>query len=619
MSRRTIACAIGLALVLILLPATLASAEFRGTDMWSNLAPHSGGGMTDRHPLSYYALDYHVAGPDVGFGGVDAGDVPALVAQFLASFAFMIAAFVMRATISAFDWAFNVDIIGGHHGALEPVGAATKHLWISTFMPLLSTGVMVLAGWFVLKVLARRFGEAAAGGVRAVLLTAAALVIIFNPAATIGTMSALSNELAGAVASGTTGANGGRDVSDRLFETFVSQPWAVLEFGGLKRCVSVETDADGFPRYVNGESSRNVCHDVTTRYVPKFLAVAPGSSERKQLYEQIRDGDAPFDKSDAPAVDMMQAGGAVQRLVFTLILVFGIFAGILLLGLISVAALFAQLGLLALLIATPVMVIAAIFPATHGVVFAWAKWVGKFLIAKVIYAVMLAAAIGVSEGLMTAGGTSQFGYLFAFGGQAILFLGIFLFRKKLAAQLTSRREYSKHEQNTKSFFTGAATAAVGAVSAPVAAAGVAAQAGKARLERVSQQHAPSPQTQSTPAAQNGSRPPGVRSADSSSPPASAGREYSPNPTTLPVTSDADQVRRWNDDASATAATMPERGEPVPTRDFRSDYEQAKAERVQAEKPAPAPAPQTGKPLNWTAGPESLAEALEQERAKIPSA
>lgn len=616
MSWRPIACALGLALVLILLPATLASAEFRGTDMWSNLAPHGGGGMTERYPLSYYTLDYHVAGPSVGFGGVDSGDTPALVAQFLAAFVFMVATFFMRLTISAFDWAFNVDIIGGHHGALGPVGTATKHLWISTFMPLLSTGVIVLGGWFLLKVIARRFSEAAVGGARAAILTAATLAIIFNPAATIGTMSSLSNDLAGAIASGSTGANGGKDVSNRLFDTFVAQPWAVLEFGGLKRCTSVETDSNGFPRYVNGESDRNVCRDVVTRYAPKFLAAAPGSSDRKALYERIRDGDAPFDKADAPAVDMMQAGGAVQRLVFTIILAFGILAGILLLGLIAVASLFAQLGLLALLVAAPAMAFVAIFPAMHGVVFAWAKLTGKFLIAKVIYAVMLAAALGVSNVLMTVGGTSQFGYLFAFGGQGVLFFGIFAYRKKLAEQLTSRQAYSRHEQNTKSFVAGAATAAVGAVAAPVAAAGVAAQAGKARLDRVTQQHAPTPQTQSTPAKEPGSLP-----ADSSSPPAGAGREYSPNPPGGAEGSYSPASARFdhdqNSDASTTTATMPEQGEPVPTRDFRSDYEQAKAERA-VEKPAPPPST-PAEPLNWTAGPESLAEALEQERAKTPSA
>jgi hypothetical protein len=653
LSLKTIAGALGLALILILLPATLAGADFRGTDMWGNLAPSSSGRVS-AYPISYYQLDYYVDGPSVGLGGISAGDPVDKVIQVFAAFLFMIATFAMRTVIAIFDWAFNVDIIGGRHGVIGPVGSATKHLYTSTFVPLLATVVLIFGAWFTAKVLSRRFGEAGVGFLRVVCLAAAALVIILNPISTIGKAASLSNDLAGGVASGTTGANGGHDVSDRLFDTFIYKPWAVLEFGGLKRCVSSAEDSDGFPKPVATDASNiSTCRDVFRQsngyggYATKFLSYPPGSEKRKSVFKAIEDGQAPsdphipgwrVDKADAPAVDMMQGGGAVQRLAYVCLLTLGIISAILLLGLMCFGALFASLGLMVLLALAPVMLIVAMIPPLHGVFWSWASWIGKFLIAKVVYALVLSAAIGVSAGLIAVGGSN--GYLFAFGAQAILFIGIFIFRKKLSAIITSKREYHKSEQSGKAFITGAAATAVGVVSAPVAAAGAAKEWGK--QQRVSrQQHASDPQTSSPDASSDdsGAYKPGTgqKVADSSSPPASAGREYSPAP---PLgTPDGDATAYWNEHGlepsylpsakeSQTGVydtVAPERGDdPVSTRSFQEEYEQARVDREpqpygeQRKAPAVDPLTHDKPPRHDPARTMPLAEQLEQERAKAPS-
>jgi hypothetical protein len=633
--------ALGLALALVLLPATLAGAEFRGTDMWSNIAPQGPGGLADRHPISYYTLDYHVDGPSVGFGGVDAGDVPSMVGQALVSWIFAIAAFFMRLVILAFDWGFNVDIINGRTGAISPVGEASENLYSSTFKPLLRTAILIFGGWLLYKIIGRKFGEAGSGFVRAACLTAIAIAIIFNTGDTIGKAASLANAGAGAIASGTTGANGGQAVSDRLFETFIYKPWAVLQFGGLKRCVSSETK-DGFPIPVGGDDpSRAICRNVLRKnesghggYAPTFLNEAPGSKDRKELYEDIKDGKGNYDKADAPAVDMMQAGGTVQRLVFTALIVAGMIAGILLLGLICVVALFAQLGLLVCAMATPAMVIAAIFPGLHGIFWSWLGWIGKFLIAKVMYALMLSAALGVSAALQAVGGEGT-GYLFAFGLQAVLFLGLFIKRKALTQQLTSRREHNKAESSTKSFITGAATAAVGAASAPVAAASGLAQRVTGRQQAATNpDSASAPGSDPNPPPTTGSDPPSTGSkmpVDSSSPPASAGREYSPNPPdpqALPVTSDADQVRRFNESSTTVATMEPDNQrageEPVPTRSFKEEYEQAREaskprEYGQQRPPKPVdPVERDRHSVHQGSTAASYADQVKQERAKTPS-
>jgi len=532
--------------------------------MWSNLAPDGAGGLSTQHPLSWYSLDYYVDGPSVGLGGVSDGDIPAMIQQFFASSLFALLALVMRITIAAFDWAYNVDIINGRNGVLNPVGGATQHLYSSTFVPLISTAFLIFGGWLVYKTLGRKFGEAGVGFVRTVCLTAAAMVIIFNPADTIGTASALSREMSGAIVSGTTGGNGGQSVSDRLFETFIYNPWVVLEFSGMKHCVSNDLDSDGFPKPVGiNDSNRAVCHDATKRYAPAFLQHAPGSDERKKLYESIKDGKSPYNKTDAPAVDLMQADGSGQRFVYVVVLGVGMIAAILLLGLICFASLFVQLGLLVMLGLAPAMVIAAIF-GMHGVFWSWAGWIGKFLVSLIVFSMLLSAVMGVSAALMAFGGAT-FGYLGAFALQTVLFIGVFVKRKALAEMLTSKRDYSKSESKVQSFVGGAASGAVAAVATPSAfAASTIAKRLVDKQEERQQQPAPKPEDTKAPA------PSGRVPADSSSPPASAGREFSPAPV-----SEA-QNGKPSTDASVTAIAS-SGGQPMPTKTFREDYEQARAE------------------------------------------
>jgi hypothetical protein len=617
--RRTIAGALGLALVLVLLPATPVVAEFRGTDVWSNIAPAGPGGLADQHPISYYALDYYVDGPSIGLGGPSTGDPVSLVIQVFAALFFMAITFFMRVAIYAFDWAFNIDIIGGRHGALEPVGKATQHLYFSTFVPLIATAVLVFGGWMLYKILERKWGEVGAGLVRTVCLAAAAMVIILNPGDTIGRASSLTRELSGSIASGTTGANGGQDVSDRIFDTFIYQPWAVLEFGGLRRCVSSERDDDGFPKPVGTDDpGRAICRSTLRAdaeghggYAVSFLRHAPGSDERKELYESIKDGRRPYDRADAPAVDMMQGGGAVQRLAYVVLLGVGIVSAILLLGLLCFAALFAQLGLLVLLAAAPAMVIAAIFPGLHGVFGSWARWIGKLLIAQVVFSLLLAATLGVSAALMSVGG--EMGYLPVFALQSILFLGLFVKRKALAAQLTSRKEYSRSESGARSFVGGAAAGAVGAVASPSSAAAMAISKrlvdrqeaakkpdDKKPATKPEDAKAPEPVagSVSAPASTTGRRP------DRSSPPASAGREYSP-----PGPPSQSQWSPFPED-------LPTGGEPMPTKTFREEYEQARVERADQAQNTNGRTPLAdGSAVHRDALATSFPEALEQERAK----
>src|SRR4051794_27102727 len=155
----------------------------------------------------------------------------------------------------------------------------------------------------------------------------------YQPDKTIGQASEWTNMMSLAFLSG---ANRGtvdhpdqakRQVADELFASQIYQPWVALEFGGLSHCVdSDRSDHDGFPRPVGPhDPTRDVCRDHLHQgrdghggYAQRFLRFPVGSQERDAEYEAIKNGVKPLgdrqfagyevDKTDAPAVDIQQAG-----------------------------------------------------------------------------------------------------------------------------------------------------------------------------------------------------------------------------------------------------------------------------------------------------------------------
>jgi hypothetical protein len=650
MKRRTIAGSFGLALIFLLHVAS-AHAEYRGTDLWSNLAINQHGGSAfDRYPLSYFQLDYHV---DVGITNTDG--VPPMIAQFTSSMLFMASTWLMRTTISIFDWAFNLDVVNGTNGALKPVTVATQDLYAHVIFPLLGTVIIAFGIWLAYKALSKRHAEAGGGLIRVIVLTVVALVLVYKPDQTIGRAFQYSKALSSEIVSGHQGS---QDVSDRLFETFIYRPWAVLQFGGLKVCTGATTDDDGFPLAATKRNPAKVCHPVLHKgadghgdYAHRFLAYAYASKERDNEYKALKDGEAPdtpqfkdakIDRTDAPAVDAMQAGGAVQRLMLSAILLIGTLGAVLFLGFLSCASVFAQLALLVLYALTPAMVLVAALPSLHKIFWGWARLIGMMLIASVVYSLMLGAALGVSQALMEAAGDALF--FFAFMLQSLLFIGLFIARKQLAGIFMSHRSYHRGEQTAKSFITTAAATSAGTVATPFAAAG---RAANSNSNRGWQQAANRPSDSKKPSD-------GQSSPDSVSPPASAGREYSSSGSDMAEQDKtpfdfraAGQRARdrdpgppppyWHgppDDqsssSSTTVANMPEQGrsgEEASMGTFKQDLERERARRANldvrtAERqivPASKYQPKTGvaRPDNLVTDLELARERRAQEQAKAP--
>lgn len=497
-----------------------------------------GGGLAGKYPLSHYQLDYYV---DNGVTGV--GNVPATIAQFFASLFFFVGALLMRCVIAAYDWSTNLNIITGAGGGLDSSSNIVQDNYTTLVAPFMITAILCFGIWLAYKAVKRDQAEIGAAIGRVLVLSVIAIAVVWHPQDTIGRLYDMSDDVSKSISSV------GGNPSDTIWNTFVYKPHAILQHGGTEVCTSDKKDKDGFPLAVDkGDPTRTECHSVLKKdsdghgdYERRFLAYAPGSPERKAVYDALREGrpvgnstvvtyinptvvdpnappqpapkiDAGYqvDKTDAPAVDMMQADGALQRLVFTILTVIGMAGGILLLGLIVIAKLFAQIAILMLYMASSFMILAAAFPGAHGIVISWAKLLGKVLVSAIVFSLLLAITLNTSRGIMALGQESD-GYFIAFGLQAILFLGVFFKRKAILRSITSSKtakKYSESEHQAVSFATGAATGALGAVS------GGATTFASTMRDGWNMGHG------------SGTPPP---SPGTTSPPASAGRSYSPTP------------------------------------------------------------------------------------------
>jgi hypothetical protein len=456
---------------LVLLAWPSAGAGYRGSDLLGNIGPETqvAGGLADRYPLSAYSLDYHV---DVGV--TDPEGVPPMIAQWAAAQLWSATSLLVKCTIDLFTWAFSLDLLNGSSGALAPIGEAITSLYENVIGEAWMVVAILIAGiWGIWKALVqRRYTETAGALALSVVFVVIALFFVYQPERTIGQASQWTNTLSLAFLSG---ANRGslddpeqakRQVADHLFETLVVQPWAVLEFGGLSHCVDTDQlDQDGFPRPVGPhDTARDVCRDHVKAgrdgyggYAPRFLRQRPGSEERKAEYDALREGQAPadrqfagyqVDKADAPAVDAQQAGGAFQRLTFSVVVAVGGLGAVALLGFLSLAVILAQVIALVLLGFAPVALVIGIFPgAGHAFFRGWLAKLATAVFIKALYSLVIAIVVAVSAALTAS--TGSLGFLFAFGLQTIFFWAIFLYRKQITSRLVSATVGAADVPNTR--------------------------------------------------------------------------------------------------------------------------------------------------------------------------
>jgi hypothetical protein len=482
---RQFGLAFGFGGMLLLLAHPVASGA---SDIWGNVAPASplgSGGLFGRYPLDHYTLDQHFTAISASLtGGVDASGLLPMLAYFFAGLLWVATSFLANTLITFFSFAFSLDLVNGSSqtggaGALGPVSAAIHSIYTGVFGgPWLVLAITVVGIWAMWKALVqRRYSETAGALGLSLIYVVLALFFVAQPAATIGSASAWTNQMSVAFLSiadhgnpsGGTQAKEG--AADQLFELLVFKPWVVLEFGGLEHCVlsgtgSESSDPVSAPvRPLSSNPSRDaqlarrlasgtevtadgkVCVNNAEKYARHFLQFGLETDERNAEYEALDHGDSSevpeadterkgyrLGVADKPATDAMEEGGQYQRFLLALVVFVGELGAFLLLGSLSVGIILAQVLLLLLLAFAPVALVAAAIPGRgHAFFKGWLEKLAGYLLRKAAYSLILAVLLAVAGALASA--TSAMGWLMSFGLQALFFWAVFLQRKNLAEGL----------------------------------------------------------------------------------------------------------------------------------------------------------------------------------------
>ena len=478
--RRLVLFVLGLTVLLVALAAPAAGAG----DVYGNIGPApqlAAGSLQGRYPLANYELDQYFPGISVGLlSGVDVSGVPPLIAYFIAQVIWIITAFLANAVITLFAFAFNLNLLTGNgtpgSGALTPVAQAIHTLYTSTFgAPWLIVAVLAAGLWAMWKALIqRRYTETAGALAVSLVYCVVAIGIVTQPENTIGPASQLSNQLSASILSLTSqGTIAGEQqaktaAGNQLFRLLVLDPWTVLEFGGIEHCTITEHGqtrsvavrplssdpaqdsqlAGQLEAGTEVHAQGKTCINNANKYAAHFLAYPYQSHDRNQEHEALEHGQDedlpasdpakqtggyPLGPADESAADAMGKGGQYQRLLLAVVIAAGETGAFLLVGALSLGVILAQILLLTLLAFAPVALLVAIFPRGHEFFRKWLAKLAGYLARKVIYSLILAVVLAVSQALADA--TSNLGWLLAFALQAAFLWTVFIQRHRLTTDL----------------------------------------------------------------------------------------------------------------------------------------------------------------------------------------
>lgn len=270
------------------------------------------GGLIAKYPLSAYSLDFHIDTGIDHLSGAPEGVKQSLLAEIWAE-----AVWLAAMTIGFLVWAFNLDLLNGPAGALQPVADAGRLLYTNLIGPgLMILGFAIGGVWAAWQAMHRRSEKMAAGLGMSMVCSVVGLIVVFAGASLLGWASQVTNTIKlGAMSAMVRGslddpAQVRRQVANYLFEHSVARPWVIANFGGEKVCVDLaRRDADGFPRPVGQhDPTHDFCRSVTQAgadghggYAERFLAQPAGSDARTLEYEALKDGQVPTCAAGNPA------------------------------------------------------------------------------------------------------------------------------------------------------------------------------------------------------------------------------------------------------------------------------------------------------------------------------
>ena len=395
------------------------------------------GSPAHRYPIGNYTYDIKI---DTGVTHFTDNLLAAL--QTIASFLWLGFLYAIKGVLLALDWAFHLNLINTNINKVQG-GLLTMDGIFGLNSGYFSLALSLAALWGMWHGFVRgKYIETIAGLGACVGLMLIALVIVHDPAGTVGKVGNWGDAAGREVASGVAGAvqpgdraQAQEDGLDRgaqaIFDTIVLRPWCALEFGDVNFCLSKPpTDA----KYYDGAGEFRDNAAAAPTVADLWLRFPANGKERNKLYEAWKDDG---DTATRPRVEMMQGQSTGKRLALLAIIIVGLLGALLLLGWLAFWLIaFAALALFYLLIAPFVFLLPAFGEAGRQGFITWGKRLLGALIAKLLYAIVLGVVIYVAAVVAEMGNPGGLGWLGVWVVEAIFWWMAFLKRHELVNLLT---------------------------------------------------------------------------------------------------------------------------------------------------------------------------------------
>ena len=381
---------------------------------------HISGSIAHPYPISNYGLDIQV---QTGVTKVEDNLLAAL--QSVGALLWLGLVYALKGVLLLLEWAFSLDLL---NEAMRPVRRALEALHRGVLgTPWFMTALAVAGLWGIWQgLLRRRSAETISGLAATVALMVAALVVIANPAGTVGHASRLANEASlGFMSAASTGsterpAQSFARASQRLFDALVLAPWCALQFGDVDYCERRRSggfsNADLWLAFPAEGKERQALYKLTRGEDPDdggFLAdvrdtvggvIKHGPAGLSGALLRLADGGAHggelpasvkrLVQQDEAKVRMQEKGGTFTRIALLAIVALGLLGAICLLLYLAVKLVLAGLMSLILLLLAPAMLLAPAFGESGRATFiGWAKRLVGALAAKLIYSLLLAVVV----------------------------------------------------------------------------------------------------------------------------------------------------------------------------------------------------------------------------------
>ena len=361
-------------------------------------------GESESHP---FPLDNYGLDEQVQFGVTHLQNVFELMFQRLIQAIWFGLIYVFNGIMVMLDWAFKRDLLGESMGKLAEALEAMRK---SIDTPWGLAAIAALALWGIWNGLVRKKSIDTLRGLLASLVCMAALlVVIGNPAGTLGTLiedaNGASNAMLGAITGGSVSepekAIGSTEQT--LFKSVILRPWCALQFGSVEYCLSKpkEMNQSVADTWLAGQPDgewRTLLWNITKNENTANAALeASGKSPPAGLKEPGK----IYNLAGQPQkVEMIGGGNATTmgRLGLLVLIAVGLIGAIFLFTYLAVRLLWAALFVLSLIMMAPAMVlVAALGEAGRESVLAYAKRLFSAVFTKVVFALWLAVIVDTSN------------------------------------------------------------------------------------------------------------------------------------------------------------------------------------------------------------------------------